>query len=440
MSSPEDQKLELERALRDALSARASTVHVEPDLGALSRRIAADEHRSGRRGRIAVAAAVLVVAAGVGGACGSFLVPTTPTQHAYLSSSTGNQGGSLPTGPSKKSSQRARVLKPRDHAAPKAFQLAAEIRRTTHQGTQLVAFATRLDPVAISSGTSVAGCYAPELVSTTAIAGSTRGGSAGVVQLQPLAANGLEVVDSGSLPTSSGEEVWWATVAVGSRVARVAAEQPGGVTDAMRPDGGIAVLGGLAAPGTTSQFFSVVAEDPAGQSLEAIGFLPGWGPKAIGTAPASAVVKGCGRTGVPEQAVTTAGSQPAAPLLATASVVAAFHQAYAFSQATDLVENLAAVDTGRTVSVSSRPASAGAVLTPTAAVAESTARQVEVSQVTFLSDEEAAVVYRTGASPWRTGAAVLTRTGVWQVSRATFCGEISSGTDRTAPAGLARAC
>ena len=295
-----------------------------------------------------------------------------------------------------------------------------------------------MSPVGVASGVTVSGCYSNELVTTTATRGTAVGGSTGVVGLQPLAANGLEVVNSGAVPTSGGLDIWWATVAVGSQVARVAAEEPDGATDAMRPQDGIAVLGGLTPTAVTSRFFSVVAEDATGQSLHSIGFLAGWGPEAIGTLPgpsspvASTSCASAAGAGTPDESATTLhGSQPAAPLLATASVVSAFHQAYAFGSPAGLAVSLSAVEGGTSLESPGGQRSASAGSGRAGVSPESAAGNVEVARVTFLSAREAEVIYRAGGGRWRTGIAFVTRSGLWDVSRTTFCDDVLTGLHAT---------
>ncbi|MGO9560654.1 MAG: hypothetical protein ACLPQS_10960 [Acidimicrobiales bacterium] len=297
----------------------------------------------------------------------------------------------------------------------------------------------------VASGASLNDCLAAELLTTTASKGTAVGTATGVVALQPLAADGLEVVDSGAVPVSASVDLWWATIAVGSNVARVAAEEPDGTTDAMRPEADVAVLGGTTAASVTSRFFSVVAEDASGQSLHSIGFLMGRGSEAIGTSlvPASSTAPSgtCLTSGSADQTVTPSGSQPAAPLLATASVVSAFHQAYTFYASSGVAENLAAVEAGRSLDSSIQPPTSYGALA-TAQMPSAVVTDVRVATVTFLSAREAEVVYQAGNRRWRTGVAVVSPSGFWEVSRRTFCGDVLSGLPASAriPTAIVTAC
>ncbi|MHB1986777.1 MAG: hypothetical protein ACYCSF_02145 [Acidimicrobiales bacterium] len=412
------------KELGSALRARASTVHVEPDLSDLARRIQAAEDNPRPRGRLALAAAVVLSAAVAGGTLGSLLGPTHP-QHALFSSIAGDQGGRLPGGPGH---SRPHGRANNQLSAPRRLSRATVIKRVTGAGTSLAAYGTWLAPVAVSSGTAATSCHRAELVTTTATEGGARGTATGVVAVQPLAANGLELVDSGALPTPAGRDLWWATVAVGTRVARVAAEEPGGTTDVMFPAQGIAVLGGVAPSSATSRYFSIVAEDAAGQSLHSIGFLAGSGQEAVGTSQsrkaADPLVPGCESVATPVMGATARGSKPAAPLLAAASVVSAFHQAYNFALPADLAENLAAVASSDTLPGFGQ--STRTINQPSKS-ATASAQAVDVSQVVFLSADTAEVIYRAGSGRWRTGTAVLTGRGSWQVARTTFCGDVANG-------------
>ena len=221
----------------------------------------------------------------------------------------------------------------------------------------------------------------------------------------------------------------------------------------MRPVADVAVLGGTTAASVTSRFFSVVAEDGSGQSLHSIGFLMGWGPEAIGTSTgqtSSIAPSGtCLTSGSADQTQTTSGSQPAAPLLATQSVVSAFHQAYTFDASSGVATNLAAVESGASldssVGQSSSHRTIGSAGTSSAKELQtpsSVATEVKVAKVTFLSAREAEVIYQAGNGRWRTGIAVIASSGIWEVSRHTFCGDVLSGLPATSgiPAAVVTTC
>jgi hypothetical protein len=453
MSSDPRDPTDLGTSLRRALSERVSTVHAEPDFGDLKRRIDRAAYGSQRRGRLSLAAAALVVAAVVGGSLGAFLAPIR-AQHGILSSSAKNQGGSLPTGPGRSAPSKhgLRASGP-TNPGTEGQESPLDIKRATAAGTQLTTDGTWLSPVGVASGTSLNDCFAAELLTTTAAKGTAVATSTGVVALQPLAPDGLEVVDSGAMPVSDTVDLWWATIAVGSNVARVAAEEPDGTTDAMRPVADVAVLGGTTAASVTSRFFSVVAEDGSGQSLHSIGFLMGWGPEAIGTSTgqtSSIAPSGtCLTSGSADQTQTTSGSQPAAPLLATQSVVSAFHQAYTFDASSGVATNLAAVESGASLDSSVGQSSshrtigsAGSSSAKELQTPSTVATEVKVATVTFLSAREAEVIYQAGNGRWRTGIAVIASSGIWEVSRHTFCGDVLSGLPATSgiPAAVVTTC
>ncbi|MHB8243835.1 MAG: hypothetical protein ACYDGN_00585 [Acidimicrobiales bacterium] len=389
----------LETALRAGLAARAATIRVGPDLEDLAARIDRSQPALSRQGslrgrdrpqqahlRFVAAAAVVLVAAIAGGTLGSLLVPHH-TQRAVLSASRGSAAGTLPTGPVDRAPSGPEAF---SAGAPSLLHLvrgrvssnlsrpARRVSRTTATGISLTAYSKWLPAVAIHSGAAFSGCFGGELVTTTAASGPVRGHTTGVVGIQPLSADGLEVVDSGTLARSGGTDIWWATIAVGSGVARVAAEQPGGLTDATRPASGLAVVGGVVPHSSTARFFSVVAENAAGQSLYSIGFLAGWGSRAAGIAPVSssahAATRGCPGPGHAGSFGKGPSRRRSAPLLASASVLAAFQQRYA------------GAGTG-----------------------------VEVLDLTFLSSREVAVVYRFGTGQLRTGTALRASSGLWVV-------------------------
>lgn len=367
------------------LNARAAMVRSEPDLADLTRRMEG-ERRTRPRVHLVTAAAALVVAAAGGGLLGSQLAGTR-TERTVLSAAGGDEAGALPEAPRVSHQEHMGPANRTSMRPGSMLQPATAIERRTTAGTQLTALAVSQVPVFVLSGSSFSGCYRGELVKTTAAGAGAVGKGSGVVALPPLARTGLEVVDSGTVAGSDGRAVWWATVAVGAGVARVAAEQPDGVEDAMRPEDGLAVVGGIAPVDEVSRYFSVVAEDASGRSLHSIGFLAGSGPRVAGPARAVAASgsasTGCTAAGEVLSDAATRGSQPASPLLAVASVMTAFDTTYAGVRG-------------------------GAVV---------------VRAVTFLSASSADVVYAFGAGPPRTGTATRSASGNWRVTAATICAD-----------------
>ncbi len=431
---------DFEDRLRRALRAEASSVRVDADLADLRRRIEGRRPRPARS-RLAATAAVVLVASAVGAATGSLMVPSR-TRHALLSGLTGNQGGPLPVGPT--ASRSGGRLAPFDLNEATAglrqvLQAPVGLARTGQGGTRLAFGAAALGPVRVSGGRA-AGCYGGELVTTTASKGAASGSATGVVGMQPLAATGLEIVDSGFAPSSSRLGLWWATVAVGPRVARVAAEQPGGLTDEAVPTDGLAVLGGVVPAAERGRIFSAVAENASGHPLQSLGFLLGFGPRLQGGAGGVAVTRaaGCGAWSAPGSV-----RPPASPLLAAASVVAAFHQAFdppndALAAAMSAVESTPAL--GRSAGVGSGTTSDTA--NGAAGRAAQSRRSVVVADVAFISSRRAEVVYRLAGRSWSTASAVLDAAGAWQVGIDSFCGVTSAGGAaglRPSPA-MARAC
>lgn len=371
---------ELGQLLSQALRARAATVEPEPDLIALAARI------GGRRRGLGsyAAAAVVLLAAALGGIFGSLIASSHP-QHTVLSSSGGSQDGPLPTRPhpDRTSAAGAEKMSPLSLSGSSLrLDLAkapVTIGRIGGAGAHLEARTVWLRPVAVTSGELLSGCFVGQLVSTTAAAGRARTFDLGVIGLQPLSNDGLEVVDSSTAPAAHGEVLWSATVAVGPSVARVVAEEPDGVKDAMAPEHGLAVLGGLAPKSDARSFFSVDAEAGDGASLGALGFLMGSGSTAYGIAApgAASAAGGCSAAQERSGRVTPAGSQPRAPLLASASVVAAVERAYG--------------ETDMSV-------------------------RAQVTRIDFLSAGEAEVEVELRDGLYSTTKAVLGREAIWQVA------------------------
>lgn len=420
----------LEEALRQALASRAESVRAEPDPFGLAQRIADSGGRSARRARLMLVASVIALGGTLGGILAAVMTPDRP-QSAFLSSSGGDQGGRLPTGPSSRDGGPGGAGPAHAALAP-AVRPSPDIARNTAAGVALEASATWMAPVDLTAGPASSGCYAYELVTTSATertaTGTVAGGASGVVGIDPLQATGLEVVDSGDVLASGGKALWWATVAVGGRVARVAAEEPSGGTDAMRPEAGIAVLGGIVPDADASRYFSVVAETPSGEALASIGFQLGWGSERGGGASSGSLraSSGCAEVSGSADSRATAGSVPASPLLAASSVVAAFDQAYGAGGPGGLSERLGAVRGLRVPGEQAAGAGRSAVL---------------VKAVRFLSARTAEVIYRVGSRPWETGTASRVEAGRWEVTKATFCGDATAGVlAQRVVSGLGSAC
>ena len=443
---------ELEEAIRRGLGARAATLHATPDPADLARRLEQSARKLTRHGQLAAAAAVVVLAGALGGILGVVLVPAHP-QHALFSSSAGRAPGGLPTGPS---GGGGRASKDSPSAGAGLGALGAKtapvsISRLAAGGVRLAAYASWLGPVSVASAGSSSRCTAYELVATTATADAKVSGGAGVVGIEPLAPFGLEVVDSGSMRTGASSLSWWATVAVGSAVARVDGQLAGGPIDSMRPDRGIAVIGGTAPILSSSGYLSVVAENAEGQALGSVGIMTGWGPKVAGGDPAASAVLPPGARCSPLGTTTKSSGPRAAPteasLVAASAVLSAFHQAYASATPAGMTENLAAVVGGglfesfataagthsprRVLAGSSQPATPRAL-----------ASSVQVAGVTLLSSSTAEVVFRVRSGPWQTGLARLASGGRWQVSRQTFCAGVLNGVPASAsvPTGIVGEC
>lgn len=436
MRRPPGDRARTEQLLREAFASRAAAVHVEADYASLERRIRRWQRARERRSHLGLAAVVVLLAGVVGGVVASF-VPSVPPQSALYTSSSGNQGGPLPRGATRSGAGKTTPGSSTSRAtAGRVEQGLADygamggqpvtIARTTSTGVRLSATGRWAPRVSVTSGLS-SSCYGYEVVSTSVSAKGASAGAIGVVGLQSLGPDGLEVVNSGSVAYSSSRALWWATIAVGPAVARVAAEEPGGSTDATQPTAGLAVIGGRARPAEVGRFFSVVAESASGRPLHSVGFLADWGPTLVGSVASGSSPRasgaGCGAASASSLA-TSSGSQPAAPLLAASSVLAAFHQAWTPSGGAWLKERLSTVlDGGGLLSAKGAKSAASVPVPSPAAVpgASVALGRVDVSRVQFAAADRATVVYRLDGGPWQTGTAVLGQTGKWLLSRRTFC-------------------
>ena len=297
------------------------------------------------------------------------------------------------------------MLAPRSHpsvARPSVLRLSVG-------GVSALATVQSLpSPVAVMTRWSPeVSCSFADLVTTTVGRSGAFAGGAGVVGLPPLAPAGLEAVDSGVLPTATGAEVWWLTVATGSSVARVAAQGPGGQVVTATPSDGVALLAGVEATGVAGQRdISAVAEGSQGASLSSLGVLIGSGPKVVGEqAPsvASRAIGGrsCDVLRLPPVASSAVASQPADVRLAAAAVVTAYEEAFVAPPGPSI-------------------ASAGSELA-------AGLPGVTVKEVSFLSATKAEVVYRPAGGLWQAGLAVLGSGGRWVVASPLACGSISAG-------------
>jgi len=379
----------LESDLRRDLQARAAVVRTAPDLDDLAGRLRRAAARAERRDRRVVGAAVTALALAVGGLAGA--LATRPTV-----SPTEVQGARGVLGQGTTASARH----PRSTEAPRRPAAAAPRVLRLSAGGVTVLLTERALPGPVAVGTQwspVVSCNTADLVTTTAGRSGAFAESTGVVGLPALAPSGLEVVDSGDLPTSTGAEVWWLTVATGSSVARVAAQGPGGQVAAARPSGGLAILAGVEATGVTGpREISAVAEDGQGRSLASLGVLIGSGPKVVGeqatASPPASGASACAGLRFPSKASSAAASQPGDLRLAAAAVVASYEEAFS-------------------VGTAAAASSAGAGLPA-----------VTVSEVSFLSATRADVVYRVPGGLWLTGLADLGTGGHWVIDAASVCG------------------
>lgn len=415
--------MSFEEELSRQLSAKAAGLRSSPDVADLFRRIHLRRGRARRLERMSVAAAVVLLAASLGGLAGALVnAPRTPQNNS--------QASGYPTGGSK--AQTAH----RGHASTSPASKLSDaspqivIRRQLASGFSVLATVQRFSvPVAITSEWSAGSeCATGEIVTTTVGQDGSFAGGAAVARLPLLAPDGLEVLSSGLLPVAGGGQEWWVAAAVGSDVSRVAAENVGGSPVTVLPSSGIAVVAG---PMTTTAgslpTMSVAAESSAGTS--SLGFLLGSGPKAVQESGTTTSASGCSTWRMQASASSASSSQPADPELAAGSIIAAFAQADDANPLLGFAANLAAVDNGDRLSTASStfkppkssPGGGGA------ATGGAAGGGVEVREVSFTSATTASVVYSAGDGVLYVGTSDLGSDGAWRVSLSTFCSNLRAG-------------
>jgi len=415
--------MSLEDELTRQLNAKATSVRPAPDLGDLYGRIGARERRVQRREKMTVAAAVILLAASLGGLVG-----------ALVSTPQGGQSNSVQTGynpEARSSATRPGTTTPTGrHTGAPAASPRVVINRQLASGLSVVATVQPFSaPVAVMSEWSAASsCVSGEVVTTTVGQGGSFGGGTSVAQLPTLLPNGLEILSSGVLQVAGGGQEWWVTTAVGSGVERVAAENVGGTPVTVVPSAGIAVVAGAISGSSSSNIpMSAVAEGAGGDS--SLGFLLGSGPKAVGESSLGGDASGCTVLSLPAEPSSASSSQPADPELAAGSIIAAFDQADSANPLLGFAANLAAVSGGDALSAAVVP---GTLVKQPAGTGDVTGGSdapgggLEVRQVSFLSASVADVIYRVNGV-LVTGEADLGPSGSWRVSLSTFCGNLRSG-------------
>jgi hypothetical protein len=441
--------MSLDDQLRQRLQARAAAVRAEPDLGGLTRRIRSRERRAARVDRLAVTGAAIVLAGSLGGLVGS-LVTARPGASSTVSPTRGTNvlgGAEKPHGSVTGPGHDRRA----DHSAQTV------VSETLASGVSVRATAQALgSPVEVNGAWgSFSICANGEVVTTTVGSGSSFGGGTGVSGLLDLGSGGLEVVASGTVPVASGGSVWWLTLAVGSSVSKVAAEDSSGSIVTTQPSNGLAVV---AAATTSSQsWVSAVAETAGGQSLSSMQVLLGDGSKVVdapsvqSTGATTTLTLGGSRSGtavrcsvltMPPAPSSASASQPASPALAAASVIGSFERAFSPDLWQGYASNLAAVANATALGTGAGPAAASSSnLSPLSQAAHSSSGlPVQVRQVTFVSASQAEVVYRLSDGIWRVGSAVLGQGETWRVALGTYCAAVRAGAGVIAPASVASAC
>jgi hypothetical protein len=433
--------LSFEDDLSRQLHGRAAAVRVTADVDDLQYRIRNRAHRVQRRERLALSAAVVVLAASVGGLAGALVrVPHAGSKDA---SDSGYLNGSSKPAPKHATAPavQSRLSAPApitvvNTALPGGLHVAATLQPLTR-------------PLAITfQWNSSVECSKASILTTTVGQDGQFGGATAITSLPALSPSGLEILSSGILQVPGGGQVWWATVSVGTAVARVAAESIGGTPVAATPSRGVAVLAGpMSTSSNSAGDMSAVVEAADGQSLQSLAFVLGQDPIVVGEA-ATRQVAGCSTASLPSAPDSATASQPADPQLDAGAIVASFEQAFSANTLLGFSANLAAVAGGETLtappatstrttktSASSDISSDAPKMSPaTGAQASATSAEdgagLGIQQVSFTSARSATVVYTIGTVSF-TGLATLGADGIWRVAKETFCAAALAGLVQT---------
>lgn len=425
------------------LQGRAAGVRVTPDLKDLASRIRTFERSTQRHERLALGAAVVVLASSLGGLAGALANRPHALNGGTVGFLNGNGAGHSKTHPTSKrpSSDLPGVLS----VVPPQTVISRQLTDGFNVSASLQLLGS---PVGISVTSGARQCVKADVLATTIGQNGLFGGGTAVTALPSLAASGLEILSSGVLQAAGGGQVWWTAMAVGASVARVAAENLGGAAVASTPSDGIAVMEGpLTGQSVAPGDMSAVAEASDGQVLRSMAYVLGSGPtvKGEGVTPQAA---GCSFVSQAPAPASASSSQPADPALAGASVVAAFEQAYSADALLGFSANLAAVDGGASLSTPAKETATDNAES-VASADETAPRQpaplvgaaVGVRQVSFLSASEAEVIYVAPSGVTLTGQAVLGSDGIWRVGLPTFCGSVRARVVQgEVPAAVMTAC
>lgn len=454
--------MSLEQDLQRQLHSKAALIKPNADLAELKSRIRLREGQSQRYERLAVASAVVVLAASLGGLAGALV----NARHAPSPTSlrTGYPNAVAPDRDRGRSVPKSSGPAGADVSAPLQRMVISRVLPGELNVSAIVQALAA--PVAISDQWSRSTeCTTATVLRTSIGHDGSFGGATAVTGLPALSPDGLEILDSGILQIPGGGQVWWMAAAAGTAVARVAAENIGGSVAASTPSDGIAVVAGsVTGNAGGAGEMSAVAESGAGQSLHSLAFTLGGGPRVVGAA-LTQQVAGCSPLALPPEPASTSASQPGDEELDAASVVAAFEQAYSADQLLGFSANLAAVNGGASLSTprpgaetdtgaggqaevgrtpagssdaaayaaAAASASASAVDGPSLGSLASNTNQaaggdaVDIRQVSFVSSSLAEVIYSVGKGVSFTGEAELGSDGIWRVSLSTFCGGILAG-------------
>jgi hypothetical protein len=422
---------DFEDILRRSIADRAASLRTAPDESDVAARIRLAEQSSRRTQRAMLVTALVVVAGSTGGVLGA--VASRPSG-VGLEQTSSHVVTTLPfAGPAAVIGSHTEA-----HTPPSGSKaVAVAVHKSVAGGVTVDWIATpTATPVEVFAGSSLpVTCSKAEVISLAVGEGAPVASGSAVVGLPSLQPGGLAVLSSGTFTASGHAAGWWTVLEAGSAATTVAVQFPSGsVARTAVSAGGIAVLAGLAPPGSSvssySEYGSAVAEG-ATQAMGSMEFLFGAGISAVdaidGAGAAGTVpLPGCGVS----QALASdrsGAAGPPAPLTAAGDVVAAFAQAYDVNPLLGLTWNFSAVDLG-----SAGPGSAVGCPVDSFAVSSSNpddglaAPAVAVAAIAFTSATNAVVLYRrSGGGLLETGTASLVD-GVWKVGGAGYCRDLAS--------------
>lgn len=436
---------ELGAQLARELERLVASTRTGPDLADLSRRIEHHDRRIRRSARLVIAAALIVLAGSVGSLGGALLVHGSSTPVSVFDAAARAGGSSALFGASRRHTAVERTTLRTGHAEVAAPTAAPGgtvqlFRRSAAGGISITVLEQPLSSrvALLSSASADEACASGSLVTAQVLAGGSGGGGDAVIGFPALGRSGLEIAASGSFPSGS-DTTWWAVVAVGSGVAQVAVQFPGGAVDEMHPVDGVGVLAGEVKDSVATTGASAVAESADLSVLAALGFDLGTQPKVVG-APSSEGGRGGSRlarscsgsllAGVGSLAAGAATAPGVEETASEAAIVASFEQAFTPDPLFGEQGSLQAVSDRAGLLKALDEAGPSARPFPHGVTVEAVELLVPPGAAGSAEGPTSAdVAYRLGSGSLRVGLAELSG-GAWEVARSTFCADLGVGACR----------